>query len=83
MTAPLVGDRVVAFDADAWEKVGHDVGDNECFWKAATVVAVRHNGEEAVADLRFHRSARVSVGHFVSALRRAPALSARWIARRA
>ncbi len=49
-----IGSRVIAFDGDEWFRVGHDVGDNSCFWKPATVVSLGRWGKrlEPIADDR-------------------------------
>jgi hypothetical protein len=63
------GDRVIVFDAVAWNKVGKDVGDNSCFHKEATILDVYyHNSEIGSSDwcatVKFD-DGRVSKGHFL------------------
>lgn len=63
-----VDDEAMVFDADGWQKVGHDVGDNSCFWKRATILKVyRRADSEMMADVRFHEDQRLSIGHFSNA----------------
>lgn len=61
-----VGDVARVFDCDAWRSVGHDVGDNSCFWREATILELYSRGHEMLADVRFHGDGRISLGHFVT-----------------
>jgi len=69
-----VGDRVLVFDGLLWK--GKDVGDNEQFWKPATILKVYRYGKswwsrDWVADVKFdHRPDRVSTAHFCRTIRR-------------
>lgn len=67
------GTRLIVFDSISWG--GHDKGDNECFWKPATVECVYQlpGLRELVVDVRFdHRPEPISEGHFLSATRGLP-----------
>lgn len=69
----MVDDEAMVFDADDWRRVGHDVGDNSCFWKRATVLKVyRRADSEMMADVRFQEDRRVSIGHFSNAFLEPP-----------
>jgi len=60
-----VDDEAMVFDADAWRKVGHDVGDNSCFWKRARILKVYLSAVgEGMADVLFQDDQRPSLGHF-------------------
>lgn len=65
-----VDDKVIVFDADDWNKVGGDVGDNSCFYKPAVVVNTHKNlYEEWLADVVFEDGRR-SNGHFQTGIKR-------------
>lgn len=63
----LEGCRRLVFDASAWSKVGHDVGDNSCFWKPATIIKVYGNRNELKAHVQFD-DGRNSYGHFIQSM---------------
>ena len=65
----LEGCRRLVFDHVAWTLAGHDVGDNSCFYKPATVIKVRRVDGEWVADVLFDHETRISRGHFITSLR--------------
>jgi hypothetical protein len=65
----LEGCRRLVFDHLAWTLVGHDIGDNSCFYKPATIVKVRRSEGEWVADVLFDGEMRISRGHFISGFR--------------
>lgn len=62
------GDKVIAFDAQAWG--GVDVGDNSRFRKPATVLRFYERDRDYFVDLLFD-CGRVSRGHFARGVRRA------------
>lgn len=72
------GEWVLAFDASAWLSVGHDVGNNEQFWKRARVLRVYPypSSGEMVADLHFEGAEKLSTAHFVDFFRPLPARAA-------
>lgn len=60
-----VGDRFRFFDSVDWTVAGGDVGDNDCFFKPATVERVYHDAEgRELVDIRFDHRRRLSTGHF-------------------
>jgi multidrug resistance efflux pump len=70
METIIVGDLVLAFDCKDWNKVGHDVGDNSCFYKKAIIKTIRPeiNGDRIVADVEWLDNKQISKGHFLTAL---------------
>jgi len=70
MGEPRVGDRFSVFDYRPWQETG-DVDDNSCYFKPATVVAVRQDryGERLIDVVFDHEPGRVSLSHFTYALR--------------
>lgn len=65
----LEGCRRLVFDGIAWTLAGGDKGDNLCFYKPATVIKVRYESGEWLADVLFDHDTHISRGHFVSGLR--------------
>lgn len=65
----LEGCRRLVFDSIAWTLAGSDIGDNSCFYKPATVIKVRRDNGEWVADVLFDHATAISRGHFVTSLR--------------
>jgi hypothetical protein len=65
----LEGCRRLVFDGLAWTLAGHDVGDNSCFYKPATIIKVRRSEGEWVADVLFDGETHISRGHFISGFR--------------
>jgi hypothetical protein len=61
-------ETMLVFDPVLWG--GKDVGDNEQFWKPATILwrSLNEDGD-VVARVRFHHDGRISHGHFVTAMR--------------
>lgn len=68
------GDTVIAFDNEAWNKVGKDVGDNSCFYKKAKILKIYfhiprlYGSKDWCANIQF-QDGRISNGHFLSGLR--------------
>jgi hypothetical protein len=74
---PKIGDMLLVFDALAWNRVGHDVGDNSCFWKPARVMKRQKdrpgyggNLDDVVDVVFMHRPHKLSEGHFVWSVRK-------------
>ena len=61
----LEGCKRLVFDGAAWALTG-DVGDNSCFYKPATIIKVRREDGEWVADVLFDHDTRISRGHFLA-----------------
>lgn len=62
-----VGDRARFFDAIAWNRVG-DVGDNDRFYRPATIVRIYRDERDILTrlvDIRFDHRDVVSKGHFL------------------
>lgn len=62
----------IVFDAKSWNKVGHDISDNSCFWKPALVGEpyLDKEGRE-IADVSFlDNPTEVSHGHFTEFMRK-------------
>ena len=67
MSKPLhIGQIVRVFDDRAWRRVGHDIGDNSRFYKAARIERLYdYRGSDPVADVTFLAENRLSKAHFV------------------
>ncbi len=67
----IKGQEVLFFDDIHWSQIGHDVGNNDVFYKKANINGFRNNkqtGFRTVADLILP-DGRVSTGHFISSLK--------------
>lgn len=67
--------RALVFDSLAWDKAGGDIGDNQCFWKSATILHRRPRMDRRVGhinqwlvDVRFD-DGRQSCGHFENSVK--------------
>lgn len=68
------GEKVIAFDNDAWDKAGKDIGDNSCFYKEAKILKIYfhisklYGSSDWCVNIQF-TDGRISNGHFLSGLR--------------
>jgi len=61
--------KIRVFDADYWYRVGHDIGDNNSFWKEATVQrAYVDKYHRILLDVKF-MDGRESRGHFATGIK--------------
>jgi 5-hydroxyisourate hydrolase-like protein (transthyretin family) len=69
------GDRVIVFDAYEWSKTG-DIGNNEQFYKSATVMFVRMDESKRwLADVIFDYQSTTKIlsrGHFQDCMKYCP-----------
>lgn len=57
------------FDGQEWSKVGHDVGDNSCFYHPARVIGIYYKDDLPVIDVIFVHNNKRSNGHFPFGIR--------------
>lgn len=62
------GDRCIAFDYKSWSKTG-DIGNNEQFFKEATIEKVYFFKGEYVADIYWKHDDKISKAHFLKCLK--------------
>jgi hypothetical protein len=62
------GDKCLVFDYKTWQKTG-DIGNNEQFFKEATIEKVYFLKGEYVADIFWTHANEMSKGHFLKCIK--------------
>jgi hypothetical protein len=62
------GDKCLAFDYKSWQRTG-DIGDNEQFFKKATIGKIYFFKGEYVADICWSHNNEISKSHFIKCLK--------------